>query len=688
MLEEFIEARATSQTGLEAAAKRRWNAFLCLKKDKCIQLCNEVVSFFDSRLLKDAAQDASNTPSKNLASVDAFVEVYLAALYAIHTGLATSLAWRTAQASRLGEGRLVSSEAHSACNTAAEFLIRICEKYFLRTRDIAQCRFQCLLKETGMGVPLLSVVLYAYSSAVTDVLANTNDDASRRHVDRCLEHLRMASEVFTLTNNDAKDQLTIAHPIVLHVMRVSGRVQGALQFFQQPVRSVNPILTGVGIADYVTYYAEAALILASLSEYASAFYALTPVHSLPPVWGLTERMRGRSSNEEVNTCPSMNRPARADSKTDVDSDPAAPAACAPDSFSARPSGAESYVTLYPWYRAMPVSATHTLQASDYNAEHGGNEVVEWRCILAPSPAEISRDQHTRAWAIRLSLVLLTLAFGGGNPRAVDKTETDAALADEREVDWRGMNSAAVSGHVCFPNPIFYHLAQTTRLSLDVLLAAAADGSSTDVLAYLDLLHAVAQRNVARARAVLAASCEAVFAADMTSDLAKTAVEHYLPLHILLDAARMYARVPLRVLMERVCQSTTKEEEAQQARDVLKWLAELCATGELQSCHVGTTATTDAAERNTTVDSFMADRSLDQLPAVIDTTSISLTLPPAVTYIRLCARIVSQQPLSCNCREKNLGTPSTPNASLLRMLTQLQTLQQIIEADHSALLLLH
>ncbi|KPA80231.1 hypothetical protein ABB37_05202 [Leptomonas pyrrhocoris] len=697
MLEEYIHTIITAHEGPEAAAQRCWKTLLSLEPDKCVELCDEIVSYFESWLKNDTAHDASGTSVRGVSPTTDFLDVYLAALYAILTGFATSFAWRTAQASRLRERQVVSPESRTAYGTAAEFLVRICENYFLRTPDVAQRCFRCLLENTGMGVPFLSVVLNAYGSAVTGVLAIANDDLSATQVDRCLRHLRIASEVFALADSSGKAQLTIAHPIFLHVARVSGRVQEALQFFQQPVRSVNPILTGVGLADYVIYYAEAALVLVSLDAYASAFYALTPVHSLPRVRGFTERTRGRS-NEAAKAHLTPTRASRFDRKGDADNDPFAAAAAASGSMPRQqqspptvPNKTEYYVRLYPWYRTMPVSTTHTFYTSDCYAERAGEKMVKWRLILSPSSAEIDCDEQTRAWAIRLSLLLLTLAFGGGNPREVEETDIVASQPDEREVDWRGMNSAALHGHVCFPNTIFYNLSQTTRVSLNVLLAAAASNPSAEVQVYYDVLRAVAQRDVARARAVLASSSETVFAADMTLHLARAAVEHYLPLHILLDTARMYSRVPLRVLVTRTMQSDDHQDDVHHALAVLQLLAELCATGELENCHVctPTSTKTSAADTEESVGSFVvAVRDVGQRPVAIDATSVLLTTPPASKCIQLCALVVSLQPFSCCGRVQNASTANAPTASFPEMLTQLQMLQQAVEAEHSALALLN
>jgi hypothetical protein len=682
MLQEAIQSIVTEPGGVGSVAQHTWRRFLNLDADARTALSEEIMRFFETRL----AQEMEREAAKDTTAADSFVDVLLAALYAIYNGLASPLVWKSAKTSRLREQQVAPSNARGGSSTAAYLLVRICEDYLLRTREVAQLRFCDLLQSTGMGVPLLSLVLYAYGAAVTDVLANANTGSNgspaKDAVGMCLERLRLASTALTLENEENKHQLTIAHPIFLHVARVGGRAQEALRFFQKPVRTVNPMLTGVGLTDYIAYYAEAALLLASTGQYAAAFYALTPVHSLPPLWGLTEgpRSRGYGNSEAAAAylvaAGGGNSSNRVTGVTQQQQQQLSSSLKESDVFC---------VDLYPWYRVKQVSATHIFAAAaGYGAEQAAVEgVVEWRFILSPLPNEIERDQRMRSWALRLSLVLLTLAFGGGNPREVARHfSADAVHSGDGEVDWRGVDSSAMKDHVCFPNLIFYCLSETTRVSLRTLLAAATISSSVEMPVYFDLLRAVAQRDVARAQSLLAAvASTSVFVEDMTLSLAQLAVEEYLPRHIALDTARLYSSVPIRFLMDRIASRSVSEDEQQQhALLTLQRLAHLCATGELQSCHVGNAGTKEAV----TVESVVAADGAEELSLHVATTSIQFTVPSLSQCLQICARIASQRPLSYHWPARPADEPSTSNSSLVQMLKQLQALQLVMKAEHTAL----
>lgn len=698
MLQKILGSFAVSINGPEALARQYWSTLLNLNTDQRTALCGDIEKHFEARAAGPALQDAWNTTSgSGVFAVHAFSEVYVAALYAIHKGFATPFVWQSAQTSPLRDRQVVPPEACATCDAAANTLVRICEGTLLRSSDDAQLRFRSLLNTTAMGVPLLSLVLYAYGTAAVDVLARTGEghknDASRsRCVESCLDHLRLATNVFTLTSNTAKDQLTIAHPIFLHVARVSGRVQHGLSLFQQPVRSVNPILTGIGLTDYVTYFAEAALLLASVDAHAAAFYALTPVHSLPPLWGLTERSRNRNSSKDNDAnarCATMEtghagRTAAArDTVTRLFPQPSESLAPPPLPLMPQTAAGAASASLYPWFRTHPVSATLTLRLAGVRSEcgAGADDEVEWRLILAPKSAEIQRDEQTRAWAIRLSLILLTAAFGGGNPRRVTSTDITSTPSGEREMDWRGMRSIAVPDHLCFPNPTFLHLCQSTRVSLDTLLEAATNYLSANSQTYLELLRAVAQRDVAQAQTILAAASASVFAADLTLPLAQAAVQQYLPRHILLDVARRYTHVPLRFLVERTSQTTAGNDEEHHAHVVLQLLAQLCASGELKSCYV---CTKGATETRKSVEEVVAAGDTTQHPVAVEATTVELSMAGAAAYVELCARIVSPLSLSCVTQAKEANSADVTNATLIHVFQQLQSLQKVINADQALL----
>ncbi|CAC9550429.1 conserved hypothetical protein [Leishmania infantum JPCM5] len=688
---------SVSSTGIREAEnvlRQSWPSLLKLKDEAQTRFCADAESFLKAQLTNRPA------PSDTLAI---FTTVYVTAVHAIHSGLVAPVRWTKAQDSPFRPSMPVERVLPSR-REAARVVASVCERLLLANAKVAGAYFSKLLRETAMGVPLLALVLRAYGEAAVGVLSAHSEDPP--YLQSCIHHLVLATYKFTVAMSD--DALTIAHPILLHVARVSGRTQDAMQLLCRPIYSVSPMLTGIGLSDYVAYHAEAALLLAALEQYESAMYALTPVSQLSPTRGMPEGEKGsRGGAGEGDLPPWLNELEY--EEADVRDAIPRSGGCAADASRAPVTGADSAlpaqqsVVLYPWYRTECVGETRkyagSTDAKDRKAEV---KAVVWRGILVPSVIEREMDRRAVTWAKRLGIVLLAAAFGGGSPRGVMALTASAGrrIVDNEEASsiWTGMASA-IAGHVCFPHPLFRLLTETTPVSLRSFVHFVTTDKTASARAYADLLVAIARRDANNAHQCLGNPANvSLFTADLTVDVVRATVLRELPRHILLDVARMYAHVPMQMLLDRsqpihtaakakgATPANERAEDEERPLDaatvdsrhaLVQLLVKMCSTGDLASSHVCVTAApaADAAakERATFYPVEEVARQLSRGTAsfCVSTASVKWTLPSSAARLQRCAQVVQfhihQYP------SVNLDT------SLVPMLAQLQELQRVVDA---------
>lgn len=634
-------------------------------------LCDDIAQHLQREVAKGAA-----SATLNVSTI--FTNIALAVVYAIHAGFAPPVSWTVA---RLGPFRPPAPAAQPTPSSvaAAQLLVDFCEKHLLPSAEAAQSVLRQMLQGTAAGVPFLAVVLRAYGEAVVNVLARQqSSDVSRAPaVHRCLNTLYLATH--SLTTGDEGVTLTIAHPIFLHVARVTGCVPAAMQVFQQPVHSVNPMLTGVGLADYVGYYAEAALLLAGQGLYESALFALAPVSLLPATRGVSEResgfardggepawLAGLEDEEAAGGRGGWRGDDGARSRERVAVVPAPSAAAAVDALVA-----------FPWYRFERVGAKREYVGYTESKDGGAERfIVQWRDTLVPSPVEWAVDQRTVDWANRLGLVLLAAAFGGGSPRALMDMSREV-------VSSAAGTQSAIDGHVCFPHPLWGPLTEATPLSLHGLARSASDSKGRPTSASAALLFAVAGRDAAAARQHLG-SME--FANDLTQSIAAAAVASRLPRHTLLDVVRLYAHVPLQLLLSRTQLGVAATDGATEdnaglvkpsrERALVQLLADMCTAGELATCEVcvSSGATTTGYPAVT-----LAARLREEADSIsLSSATVRWTLPSSVATLHRAALVVRLQPQSA-LPEAN------PDSALVNMLARLQPMERTVKRDVAAVL---
>ncbi|CAJ1036285.1 hypothetical protein, conserved [Leishmania lindenbergi] len=693
MLPSILEA--IPNTGIDEAEKvlrQSWPSLLKLKGSAQARFCADAESFLKTQLTKRSAP---------IDTLTIFTIIYVAAVHAIHCGLAAPVRWITAQDSPFRPSMPVEHALPSRTE-AARVIASVCEQLLLSNAKVASMYFSKLLRETAMGVPLLALVLRAYGEAAVDVLSARSED--RQDLQSCVEHLALATHTFSDSTSD--DALTIAHPILLHVARVSGCTQDAMQLLCRPIYSVSPMLTGIGLSDYIAYYAEAALLLAAHEQYASAMYALVPVSRLPPSRGTEEG--------EIGSCDGIGEedvPSWLDELEDEEADVHDPApqsgSYAADSSRTSVTGAYSslpaqqLLLLYPWYRTERIGATrkYTIEPKDGITEVGA---FGWRGILALSAIEREIDRRIAAWANRLGIVLLAAAFGGGSPRGVMALAEPVRrrVVDDEEAPsiWTGMASA-IAGHVCFPHPLFGLLTETTPVSLQSFVQIATTNRAASARVYTDLLVAIARRDTENAQRCLGNAVNvALFTADLTLDVVRATVLCQLPRHILLDVARMYAHVPMQMLLDRIqlTSAATKANGATPANEseeeekalnpatmesryaLVQLLVNMCATGDLASSHICVAAAPAAdATAIAHVTFYPVEEVVKQLNSgtasfSVSTASVKWMLPSSAAHLQRCAQVVQFPILQY--------TGACPDTSLVPMLAQLQELQRVVDAD--------
>ncbi|KAG5465554.1 hypothetical protein CUR178_00259 [Leishmania enriettii] len=676
MLQSILAA--LPRTGIREAEKvlrQSWSSLLKLKDEARTRFCADAECFLERQVAKKPA------PTDSLAILTI---IYVTAVHVIHSGLAAPVRWVTAQDSPFRSSAPVERSSPSRAE-AARVVVSVCERHLLANDKVASVYFGNLLHETAMGVPLLALVLRAYGEATVDVLSAHSEGP--RYLQSCIDHLALATRIFTEGTSDGT--LTIAHPILLHVARVSGCTEAAMQLLSRPIYSVSPMLTGISLSDYVAYYAEAALMLAAQEQYESAMYALVPVCRLPSALGTSVGEMGSPCEPCEGDVPPW--------LDDLEDEEAVVGA--DNSLSALQP-----LLLYPWYRAKPVGATRKYTSTTEGKVRSAKaNTFAWGGILPPSAIEHEIDRRAVAWASRLGMVLLSVAFGGGSPRGVMAlTESlGRRSADDEEAQslWSGMASA-IAGHVCFPHPLFEILAETTPVSLDSFVRVTTRSRATSERVYADFLVAIARRDTENARRCLVdAANVALFTADLTLDLVEAAVLHQLPRHILLDVARMYAHVSMEMLLDRtqLTRVTLKAIDATSANEgaeeearaldpatkdsrhaLVQLLVNMCATGDLASSHVCVTAVptaSTAAMANVAV--YSVEEVAKQLSSgtasfSVTTASVKWTLPSSTALLQRCAQVVQLHIHQCS--------RASSDTSLLPMLAQLQELQRVLDAD--------
>ncbi|GET93323.1 hypothetical protein, conserved [Leishmania tarentolae] len=688
---------STSRTSIrdaESILRQRWASVLKLKGEAQARFCAATESFLTEQLAKRPV------PSDVLAI---FTTIYMTAAHAIHSGLAAPVRWTTAQNSPFRRSMHVE-RAPPSRTEAAQVVVSVCERLLLPNVKVAGACFSKLLRETAMGVPLLALVLRAYGEAAVHLLSAHSEGP--QYLQSCIDHLVLATYTFTDAMSD--DALTIAHPILLHVACLSGRTQDAMQLLRRPIFSVNPMLTGIGLSDYVAYHAEAALLLAALEQYESAMYALVPVNRLFPTGGTREDAIGsRGEAGDGGLPPWLN--GLENEEADLHDAVPHSGGWAADACQDPATGADSAhsvrhsALLYPWYRTECVGETRkyvrSTEAKNRTAEVNGRV---WRNIFVPSAVEREIDRHAVAWANRLGLVLLAAAFGGGSPHGVMTLiePVGRRIVDDEEVPsiWTG-TASAIAGHVCFPHPLFGLLTETTPVSLRPFVHFVTANRTTSTRAYTDLLVAIARRDTESAQQCLDNPANvALFTEDLTVDLVRTTVLRALPRHILLDVARMYTHIPMQMLLDRTQLSRTdaktnattpenKRAEDEKSLDaatmssthtLVQLLVKMCATGDLAFSHVYITATPDASEAAKEHATFYpveeVARQLDSGTASfsVSTASVKWALPSSAARLQRCAQVV----------QFHVHNPPVEglDVSLVPMLAQLRELQRVVDAD--------
>ncbi|KAK7199967.1 hypothetical protein NESM_000045200 [Novymonas esmeraldas] len=688
-LSSVVRAHASNARDTEAVLAKQWPPLLSLDGEERKRLCSDAVSYLNAQLAVEPS------PADGAATV---TTVYVASLHAIHAGFAAPVRWTTANRSPFRPSAPVAN-ASTALVEDATLLVRVCEGLLLRDDATARTCFRTLLRTTAMGVPLLALVLRAYGEAVVNVLAVRKGDT--QSLQRCLEHLALATRCFT--DGSPVGMLTIAHPIYIHVARVGGRAHDGLQLFRRPVYTISPILTGIGVFDYVAYYAEAGLLLAALGWYESAAYALLPVNLFASSDSRTahavdsgrERGNGdvspsRSESEDVEDFVSgggSHRGRRAATRFALD---AAATASGPSPGTPR--------FMFPWYRTEPVGTvwrcTGALEPREPRESRVEGCTVVWREFLIPSATEREMGSHALAWATRLDTVLMTAAFGGAPCPAADADaggrSTAAANGDDKDnalASGCGVASAT-PGHTRFPHPLLDLLVETTHMSARTV-ARGAVAARRGTSAYETLFAAVRRRDVARARTCLAnAATTSLFAADLTLEVATAAGRHRLARHILRDVARLYARLSMQTLLERIdgthaAPAPGQDEEGAlpvSGHALLQLLADMCADGDLASCHVcvaaaGSVGASDAAPYTVVGTAAEVVERLNRGDAVVPPTATAIvtwTLPSATARLQQCARVV--QFLA------PLPNGADPGPSLASVLSELQALQAVVDQD--------
>ncbi|CBZ26097.1 conserved hypothetical protein [Leishmania mexicana MHOM/GT/2001/U1103] len=680
----------------ENVLRQSWPSLLKLRGEAKTRVCADAESFLKAQLTNRPA------PSDTLAI---FTTIYVTAVHAIHSGLVAPVRWATAQESPFRRSMPVERALPSRTE-AARVVTSVCERLLLANAEVAGAYFSKLLRETAMGVPLLALVLRAYGEAAVNVLSAHSEEP--QYIENCIHHLVLATYKFTEAMSD--DALTIAHPILLHVARVSGHTPDAMQLLCRPIYSVSPMLTGIGLFDYVAYHAEAALLLAALEQYESAMYALVPVNQLSPTRGTREGEIGNRGGAGEGDLPPWLHGLE-DEEADVCDAIPRSGGCAADASRAPVTGADSAlpeqqpVLLYPWYRTECVGETRKYTSStDAKGRTAKANSLMWRDILVPSAIEREMNRRAVTWANRLGIVLLAAAFGGGSPRGVMALTPSVGgrIVDDEEASsiWTGMASAIV-GHVCFPHPLFRLLTETTPVSLRSFVHVVTTEKTTSARPYADLLVAISQRDTKNAYQCLGNPANvALFTADLTLDLVRATVLRELPRHILLDVARMYAHVPVQMLLDRIQltravakangvtpanESAEDEEKPLDAAAVdsrhalVQLLVKMSAAGDITSSHVcvaAAPAADAAAKEHATfypVEEVARQLNSGAAPSFCaSTASVKWTLPSSAALLQRCAQVVQFH--ICQYPSANLDT------SLVPMLVQLQELHRVVDAD--------
>ncbi|KAG5490124.1 hypothetical protein JKF63_00243 [Porcisia hertigi] len=687
---------STGLREVENALQQSWASLLQLEGAALNLFCSEAESFLKVQLAKTTA------PTDDVAI---FIIIYVAALHAIHAGLAAPVRWTTAQDSPFRAS--MSTEPPLPARTeAARVIASVCERILLVNAEMASGYFGNLLRETAMGVPLLALVLRTYGEVAVDILPGNSEVA--QYPQSCINHLVLATH--TLTEATSDDTLTIAHPILLHVARVSGCTREVIQLLSRPTYCINPLLTGIGLSDYVAHYAEAALFLAAHEQYESATYALVPLSRLPLTHSTRESKvgsRDKTSKDGIPVWLETLEDEEADGHDAIpcsDGGGANPIRTSVTGASNSLPAQQQLQLLYPWYRTEPVGKTHKYtNATEAKDGSDGVDIVVSPDMWTRSAVERKMDRRAVAWANRLGIVLLAAAFGGGSPRGVmafmESARRQPAEDEEAPLIWGGMESA-ITDHVCFPHPLFSILTETTLISLHSFLHVTMSNKETSARAYTDLLKAIVRRDTANAQQCLSnAANVALFTADLTLDLVKATVLRQLPRHILLDMARMYVHVPMQMLLDRTqitpmavetsqyMQAKERSKDKTEAPDTTKvnrghalvWLlADMCATGELSSCHVCIDATPSAdaaANAHTTsyaIEEVVGQLSNDAASLAVLTATVKWTMSSPVARLQRCAQIVQFQ--------MNQNSSANIHTTLVQLLVQLQELREAVDAD--------
>lgn len=150
--------------------------------------------------------------------------------------------------------------------TIASEVVTLVESYLLGSMSMVRELRKSLL-HTCMGWTLLSMVLRAYSVALTEVLAPPGAGP------RCLQFLQRAVDGLS-SSPQRGDALTVAHPILLHTARVAQQPAVGLRLLAAPLVRFSARTDGVSLADYAAYYVEGGHLLAQLGRWEAALDTL------------------------------------------------------------------------------------------------------------------------------------------------------------------------------------------------------------------------------------------------------------------------------------------------------------------------------------------------------------------------------------------------------------------------------
>lgn len=470
-------------------------------------------------------------------SLWSLLRVFCAAAFAVKSTLAPPLRWTAVERSALAlNHNRVSSPASSSAapqrarRLAAHLLAQVVEEQFLVSVAQAAQLVSHLHRCSVVGLPLLALVLRAYSYSLTVVLQDEIAYAG----DRCLTRLHIALQALAPrretqnwsrseggTAGDGISALTVVHATILHTARVTQQFDVGLSLLRKPCYCTDPVVNGVALHDILSYYLEAALMLAEMNQYERAFLSLLPIVLIP------DHVMFGKDDQPREAVPEM----RSGSST-------APAAAS------RKGG------LAAEKRCLSESTTTLSLAARYPLYRVKESVRSKAAVLSPcSPIEleIATPLYLHAW--KLLLLFLAAGFGGGIPSIVVEQ-----LGSQK---WQQKQQKKSLHHRVFANPDFLMLRQLGNLQLSSLLQESIVVRSAVLEPYRQLLLLVSRRSVSEAALMLhpTHSFTGTWRRDDTVAHVAAALQHRLLHHFILDLANVYFQLPLRTVLHRLTADT-------------------------------------------------------------------------------------------------------------------------------------